>query len=87
MLQANDAMHHRGQRLAGDLGIAMGHRHRSFFMHAGDELGLGVHAVIDDRFLHAAECRTGTGCDIVDVERLRQSTMKSEPTLLLVTSF
>ena len=69
MLQADDAMYHRGQRLAGDLGVAMRHGHRSFFMHAGDELWLGVHAVIDDRFLQAAEGRTGAGCDIVDVER------------------
>jgi hypothetical protein len=48
----------------------MSHRHRGFFMDAGDELGLGVHAVIDDRSPQAAECRTGTGRDIVDIERL-----------------
>ena len=55
VLEANHAVHHRGHRLACDFRVAVGHRHRGFFVDAGNELGLRVHAVIDEGFLQAAE--------------------------------
>jgi hypothetical protein len=37
---------------------------------AGNELGLGVVAVVDDRLVNAAEARAGIGGDELEVQRL-----------------
>ncbi len=47
VLQADRAVGERHHRLAGDLEIAVAHRHRTFLVGAGEELGLLVAAVID----------------------------------------
>ena len=70
VLQADRAVRHDGQRLAFDLEVAVGHRHRRLFVAARDELGLLVTAVVDDRFVEAAEARTWIRADVVEPERL-----------------
>ena len=57
--------HHR---LAGDLGVAVGHRHRRLLVQAGQELGHPVAAVVDDRLLQSLEARSAVRRAVLDVE-------------------
>ena len=59
VLQADRAVHADEQRLAFDLGVAVAHGDGGLFVAAGDEFGHLVAAVIDQRFVEAAEtcCR------------------------------
>ncbi len=68
MLRADSAVHDRGHRLAGDLGIAMRHSDRHFLVQAGQPFRFLVGAVIDETFLQGAECRAGAGGHVVDVQ-------------------
>ena len=70
VLEADGAVAEHHLRLASDLEIAVRHRDRGFLVHAGDELRLGIPAVVDQRLMQAAEARSGVGIDIVDIERL-----------------
>jgi len=70
MLQADGAADHCGHRLARDLGVAMRHGDGDLFVQAHDEFGLGVLAVVQQRFLQAAERRGGEAGDVVDAEGL-----------------
>ncbi len=70
MLQAYGAVHERGHGLAGRLRVAVRHRDRRLFVHAGEELGLLVAAIVDERLLQAAEARAGVRRHVFEVERL-----------------
>ncbi|GCC49418.1 hypothetical protein chiPu_0033577, partial [Chiloscyllium punctatum] len=70
VLQPDHAMADHGERLAFHLGVALAHMHRDLFMRAGDDLGLLVAAMIDDRLVQAAEARRAVHREILDVERL-----------------
>ncbi len=71
MLQADRAMAQRAGRFARDLEIAVRHGDGGFFMHAGDEFGLLVAAVIDDGFVDAAAGGGRVAEHEIDVERLQ----------------
>ncbi len=70
VLQTHGAVRHHGQRLALNLEIAVAHGHRRLFVAAGDELGLLIAAVVDDRFVETAKARAGIGADVLEPERL-----------------
>ena len=70
VLQADGAVAQRQQRLAGDLEVAVRHGHRRFLVHAGEELGHAVAAVIDQRLMDGAKTRGAVGGQVFDVERL-----------------
>ena len=70
VLESDGAVSHDEKRLAFDLGVAMSHGDGGFFVAAGDELGILIAAVIDDRFVQAAKARAGIGADVLDSERL-----------------
>ena len=54
-LNANGAVRQDGHRLALGLEVRVRHRHRGLFVAARDELRHLVAAVVDDRFVNAAE--------------------------------
>ncbi len=70
MLQPDCAVSKYSQRFAGNLGVAMRHAHRGFFMTASDELGSFVAAVIDHRFMQAAKARSRIRADVFDPQGL-----------------
>ena len=70
VLQADGAVRHDHHRLAFDLGVAVRHGDRGFFVAAGEQFGILVAAVIDDGFVQAAEAGAGIGGAIFDAERL-----------------
>jgi hypothetical protein len=51
MLQPDHAVADHGERL----GVALTHVHRDLFVRTGDDLGLGVAAMVDHRLMQAAE--------------------------------
>jgi hypothetical protein len=61
-------MREHSQRFAFDLGIAVGHPDRRFFVTTSDELRRFVAAVVDYRFLQAAETRSGIGANVLDAQ-------------------
>ena len=65
MLDPNRPVCRGEHRLALDLGVAVGHRHRGFLVHARNEFRLIV-AVIDERFVESAEARAGIREEILD---------------------
>jgi hypothetical protein len=69
MLQSDRAMREHSQRFALDLGITVGHPDRRFFVTTSDELRRFVAAVVDYRFLQAAETRSGIGANVLDTKR------------------
>ena len=70
VLRADGAMHDRGHRLAGNLGVAVRHSDRHFLVQAGQPFRLLVGAVIDEAFLQGPEGRAGAGRHVIDVQRL-----------------
>ena len=70
MLQADGAVRHDHHRLAFDLGVAVRHGDRRFFVAAGEQLGVLVAAVVDEGFVQAAEAGAGIGGDVFEAERL-----------------
>ncbi len=70
VLQADDAVDQRHQRLAGRLEVAVAHTDAGFLVHAGEEFRHRVLAVVDQRFMDAAIARRRIGRQIFDVERL-----------------
>ncbi len=70
MLQANRAVRHHHHRLTFDLEVPVGHRDRRFFVAAGEQLGRLVAAVIDERFVDAAESGAGVGGDVLEAQGL-----------------
>ena len=70
VLQPDRAMREHQQRLAFDLGVAVSHGDRRFFVAAGDEFGTLIAAVVDDRFLQPAETRSRIGADVFETQRL-----------------
>ena len=70
VLRADGSVHDRGHRLARHLGVAMRHSDRHFLVQAGQPFRALVSPIIDETFLQGAEGRAGTGCDIIEVERL-----------------
>jgi hypothetical protein len=70
VLQAHRAVRHHHHRLAFDLGVAVRHRHRRFFVAAGEQFGILVAAVVDQGFVQSAETRTGIGGDIFEAQGL-----------------
>ncbi len=71
VLQADDAVAGHRNRLALHLGVALRHMDRGVLVHAGDDFGLGVAAMIDDGFMQAAVARRAIDHQIIDVERLQ----------------
>ena len=68
--------------------VAIGDVHGRLLVRARPPLGV-VAAVVDEGFVEAAEARAGVGDDVLEVQRLSTSTMKSEPgsvTVALVSS-
>ena len=84
VLQAHRAVRHDSQRPAFDLVVRMRHRHRRLFVAAGDQLGLGVPTVVDDRLVQAAKARPGVGADVVEVQRLEDVDHVIGPAALVV---
>lgn len=70
VLQADRRMDEIEDRLAFDLGIALRHRDRDFFVQAGEPFGRGILAVIDEGFLQAAEARARHRGDVFDAQGL-----------------
>jgi hypothetical protein len=70
MLGAHRSVHDGRHRLAGDLGIAMGHADRDFLVHARQPFRTLVLPVIDETFLQRAKGRPRTGGHVVEIERL-----------------
>ena len=70
VLRADGAVHDRGHRFAGHLGVAMRHSDRNFLVQAGQPFRALVGSVIDEAFLQGPEGRAGTRRDVVEVERL-----------------
>jgi len=70
MLDSDTAVDHRAHGLACGLGVAVCHRHRRLLVHAGEELGFAVAAVVDQRFVQAPEARARIRRDVLEVERL-----------------
>ena len=69
VLQADGAVCEDSDRLPLDLEVAVRHRHRRFLVAARDHLRTRVAAVVDDRFVQAAEGRSGIRTDVLDAER------------------
>jgi len=59
-----------GHRLALDLGVALRHMDRNFFVRAGDNFRLGVAAVVDHCLVETAEARGTVHGEVVNVEGL-----------------
>ena len=70
MLEAHGAVDHGAHGLARGLRIAVRHRDGRLLVHAGEELGLRVLPVVDERLVDAAEARARIGRDVLEVERL-----------------
>jgi hypothetical protein len=70
VLQADGAVRHYRHRLAARLGVAVRHAHRRLFVQTGEQLRLGIAAVVDERFVQAAEARARVGGDVFEAERL-----------------
>ncbi len=70
VLQADRAVAQRHQRLAGDLEVAVRHADRGLLVHAGEELGHPVAAVVDQRLVDGAVAGGAVGRQVLDVERL-----------------
>jgi len=70
VLQADGAVAQGQERLAGGLEVAVRHRDRRFLVHAGQEFGFLVAAVIDQRLVQAAEARRRVRRQIFEIERL-----------------
>ncbi len=70
VLQADHAVAHHGHRLAFHLGVAVRHGDGDLLMGAGEDLGLGIVAVIDHGLLDAAEARGAIDGAVIHVERL-----------------
>ena len=68
VLQADGAVRQHHQRLAFDLEVAVRHRHRRFFVAAGDQLRSLVAAVVDQRFVQPAEAGPGIRADVIEVQ-------------------
>ncbi len=68
VLDADRSMRADQRGLAFDLGVAVGRGHRALFVHEGDELGIAVAAVIDHRFMDAAEAGAGRGEQVFKAE-------------------
>ncbi len=69
VLQPYRRVAQRRRRLACRLVVAVRHRDGRLLVHAGDELGRRVAAVVDDRLVQAEEARAGVREDVVDAER------------------
>ena len=69
VLRADRAVAQRHHRLAGDLEVAVPHGDADFLMRHGEELRHLVLAVVDQRFMQAAEARGAVRRQILDVER------------------
>ena len=63
-------MANHGHWLAFHLGVALSHVHGDFLVRTGDDFGLAVAAMIDQRLVEAAEARGAIHREIVDIERL-----------------
>jgi hypothetical protein len=70
VLQADHAVAHHGHRLAFHLGIALRDVDRDLLVRAGEDFGLGVLSVVDQRFVDAAEARSAGHRQIIEIERL-----------------
>ena len=70
VLQADAGMAKHRHGLARRFSVAVRHRDRGFLVHAGEEFGLFVAAVVDDRLVQAAEAGSRVGGDVVDADRL-----------------
>jgi hypothetical protein len=69
--QPDRAVHQRHQRFAGGLRIAVCHGGSGLFVEDGEDLGLAIAAVVDDRFVQAFERRARIDGDVVEVECLQ----------------
>ena len=68
MLEPHGAMRKHAQRLALNLRVAVGHRHRLLFMKTSDELRILVASVVDDRFMQRPETRTRHRTHVFDTK-------------------
>ena len=80
VLQSHRAVRHHHHRLAFDLGVAVGHGDRRFFVAAGEQLGHLVAAVIDAAIRGCrGRLEPGLAATYSKPSVLMTSTMKSEP--------
>ena len=70
VLQSDRAVGKDAERLALDLGVSVRHSHRRLLVAVGDELGALVAAVIDHRFVEAAEARPRVGANVFEAQGL-----------------
>ena len=70
VLKPYGAVSHHHHRLALDLGVTVGHGYGGFLVAAGDEFRTPVAAVIDQRFVKAAEARARIGRRVLESQRL-----------------
>jgi len=68
--QAHHTVAHHGHRLAFHFGIALRDLDRDLLVRAGEDFGLGVLSVVDQRFVDAAEARSAGHRQIIEIERL-----------------
>ena len=68
VLQADGVVHDDRHRFAGHLRVAVSHRGGDLFVHAREQLGLAVAAVVDDRFVNAAERGARHARDVVEAD-------------------
>jgi hypothetical protein len=71
VLQADGAMRCDEHRLAFGFEVPVRHGDGRLLVHAGDQLGALVAAIVDDRLVQTAEARTGIGGDILEAECLQ----------------
>ena len=71
VVQADGAVREDAERLLLDLVVAVAHRHRDFLVRAGEEFGIDVAAVIDQRLVQAAEARRGVRRHVLEAEALQ----------------
>ena len=70
VLEPHGAVREYGDGLAFDLRVPVSHGHGGLFVAAGDEFGTFVPAIVDHRFVQAAEARSGIRADVLDAQRL-----------------
>ena len=68
--QADGAVNDDQHRLAGGLGVAVRHGDGRFLVQAGEQLGRGVLAVVDERFVQALERRAGIDGGVLEADLL-----------------
>ena len=72
-------MRHDGDRFALRLEVTVRHGHGRLFVAAGNQLRALVAAVVDQRLVKAAEARSRVGEEVLEAQRLEESTIYRSP--------